>query len=47
MANDELVGNVATETILSYLVEHRVNAEVDQIAFFEALTAADGVFPKH
>jgi hydroxymethylglutaryl-CoA lyase len=47
MANDELVGNVATETILSYLVERQVNPEVDQIAFFEALTAAEGVFPKH
>lgn len=47
MAKDELVGNLATETILSYLQEKGVAHGINQEAFFNALTMADEIFPKH
>jgi hydroxymethylglutaryl-CoA lyase len=47
MAKDELVGNLATETILSYLLENDAVKGIDQEAFLQALTMADEIFPKH
>ncbi len=45
MANDELVGNIATETLVAYLEHRGVDAGIDRIAFAEAQQLADGVFP--
>lgn len=47
MAKDELVGNLATETILSYLQEKDAITGINQEAFLRALTLADEIFPKH
>jgi hydroxymethylglutaryl-CoA lyase len=47
MANDELVGNLATETILSYLQERDAVKGINQEAFLQALAMADEIFPKH
>jgi hydroxymethylglutaryl-CoA lyase len=47
MAKDELVGNMATETILSYLKEVGVSTSIDEKAFAEALSLADKTFPSH
>lgn len=47
MANDALVGNLATETILSYLIEQGEDTTLNKDAFYEALTLADQIFPKH
>lgn len=47
MANDELVGNLATEAILSYLQEKDAIKGINQGAFLQALTMADEIFPKH
>lgn len=47
MAKDELVGNLATETILSYLQENNAVKGIDQGAFLQALKMADEIFPKH
>ena len=47
MANDELVGNIATETILTYLEEHKIGSGLDRKAFEEAESIADVVFPRH
>jgi hydroxymethylglutaryl-CoA lyase len=47
MAKDELVGNLATETILSYLHEKDAVKGINQEAFIQALTMADEIFPKH
>lgn len=47
MAEDELVGNIATETILSYMEEKRVLLPLDQKAFAESLILADKTFPSH
>ncbi|WP_333818754.1 hydroxymethylglutaryl-CoA lyase [Ohtaekwangia sp.] len=47
MAEDELVGNVATENILFCLEQHGINTGVDTKAFAEALKLADEIFPKH
>ncbi len=47
MANDELVGNMATETILAYLKEVRAAASIDEAAFVKALSLADKIFPSH
>ena len=47
MAKDDLVGNLATETILSYLQEQGAVKGIDQTAFVKALVMADYVFPKH
>ncbi|HEY0744286.1 MAG TPA: hydroxymethylglutaryl-CoA lyase [Chryseosolibacter sp.] len=47
MANDKLVGNMATETILSYLNENNVSTGLDEVAFAKALTLADKTFPSH
>lgn len=47
MANDELVGNLATETILSFLKMKGAQPAIDENEFAKALTMADSVFPSH
>lgn len=44
MAKDELVGNLATETILGYLKEQGVGTGIHEEAFLKALRLADEVF---
>ena len=46
MAKDELVGNIATETILSFLENEKNEPGLDKQAFAEALLMADEVFGK-
>ena len=45
MAEDELVGNIATENIIAYLTERGINLELDQTHFSKALTLAEEIFP--
>jgi hydroxymethylglutaryl-CoA lyase len=45
MAEDELVGNLATETVLSYLDSKQDAPSIDRLAFNEALLLADTIFP--
>jgi len=45
MANDELVGNLATETILSYLDSKNAAPVLDRKALNEAIILADSIFP--
>lgn len=47
MAEDELVGNLATETILNYLTSQKAAPVLNQNEFAKALIMADSVFPKH
>ncbi len=47
MAKDELVGNLATETILGYLDSVGVNTNINRHEFGESLQMADEIFPKH
>jgi hydroxymethylglutaryl-CoA lyase len=47
MAEDELVGNLATETILSYLSSKNALPSLNQNEFAKALIMADSVFPQH
>lgn len=47
MAKDELVGNLATETILSYLQQKGAVVGIDEEAFLQASAMADEIFPKH
>jgi hydroxymethylglutaryl-CoA lyase len=47
MAKDELVGNIATETILSYLKTQNIPSGVNEAAFVSALIEADKVFVNH
>jgi hydroxymethylglutaryl-CoA lyase len=47
MAEDELVGNLATETVLSFLDSKNDAPKLDRIAFQEAMVLADSVFPGH
>lgn len=47
MAEDELVGNIATETILTYLQEQSVSLNLNQKELANALTLADKTFPVH
>jgi hydroxymethylglutaryl-CoA lyase len=47
MAKDDLVGNLATETIISYLDKKGVAPDLDKAAFEKALVLADEIFPKH
>ena len=44
MAKDELVGNIATETIVSFLEEKEVPLNLDREAYAEASLQADVVF---
>lgn len=45
MADDELVGNLATETVLSCLDAHDIKHSIDMKAFGLALQLADATFP--
>lgn len=45
MAEDELVGNLATETIVQYLNEQKVELTLDMDEFAKATALADTVFP--
>lgn len=47
MADDELVGNMATETILAYLNEKKVETRINDEAFAEAMKMASALFPTH
>jgi hydroxymethylglutaryl-CoA lyase len=47
MAKDELVGNIATETIVAYLDEVHVSHGLDQAAFARSMAIADVIFPVH
>lgn len=47
MANDDLVGNMATETIVSYLDTYGVQTGLNKKAFANALMLADATFPHH
>lgn len=47
MADDELVGNMATETILAYLDEKQVKTGINNQAFLEAMKMASTIFPAH
>jgi hydroxymethylglutaryl-CoA lyase len=44
MAKDELVGNIATETIISCLEDHNITLGLDKTSLKEALIMADRVF---
>jgi hydroxymethylglutaryl-CoA lyase len=46
MAKDELVGNMATETIISYLEMQKQAPELDKVALGHALAMVDSIFPK-
>jgi hydroxymethylglutaryl-CoA lyase len=47
MAKDELVGNLATENIISYLEYHNVKTGLDMEEFAKAVKIADEIFQKH
>jgi hydroxymethylglutaryl-CoA lyase len=47
MAKDELVGNLATEVIVSYLKEKGIVSKINESAFIEAQAVADSIFPSH
>ena len=45
MAEDELVGNLATETVLMFLDSKGSTPKIDRNAFAEALSLANSIFP--
>jgi hydroxymethylglutaryl-CoA lyase len=47
MAEDQLVGNMATETILAYLQEKRAESRINMDEFNKALLLAAEIFPAH
>jgi len=47
MAEDELVGNLATETILTYLESKNDVPDLDEREFAKSLLLADSIFLKH
>jgi hydroxymethylglutaryl-CoA lyase len=47
MAEDELVGNLATETVLSFLDSKNDAPALDRAAFQEVMKLADSIFPTH
>jgi hydroxymethylglutaryl-CoA lyase len=47
MADDDLVGNLATETIVFWLEKEGVQTGLDKTSFGKALQIADEIFPKH
>ena len=47
MAEDNLVGNLATETILNWLDKNDSSADLNKEAFQKAMIMADLIFPKH
>lgn len=44
MAEDDLVGNLATEHLIQYLEQKNVETRIDKEKFFKALVAADNIF---
>ncbi len=44
MAEDELVGNLATENLISYLNENKWSANLDEAAFNDAMLFSNSVF---
>ena len=44
MAKDDLTGNMATENLLSFLDEIRLDPALNREAFFESLRMTDEVF---
>lgn len=47
MANDDLVGNLATENILTYLENQGIKTGINENELAEAMRIADEIFPKH
>ena len=47
MADNELVGNIATEQILRYLRSKGVDSRIDEVELARALKMADEIFPPH
>lgn len=47
MADDALVGNIATEQIISFLDSQGVNSGIDRVELARALKLADEIFPGH
>jgi hydroxymethylglutaryl-CoA lyase len=47
MADDALVGNMATETILAYLDEKQIKTGINKEVFVEAMQMASTIFPAH
>lgn len=47
MAEDDLVGNIATETILEYLHEQKAESPVSMDEFSKAMQLASEIFPSH
>lgn len=47
MAADDLVGNMATETIVKYLKDKEVVSSINEEAFAEAFKMATEIFPAH
>jgi hydroxymethylglutaryl-CoA lyase len=47
MAEDELVGNLATETILNWLDKNGNSPDLERLEFQKAMILADSIFPKH
>jgi len=47
MAKDDLVGNIATETIVSFLMNKNVDLHLNEKSFLEAQNMADKLFPGH
>ncbi len=47
MAEDELVGNLATEAILEYLTSQNAQPAINNEAFAKSLTMADSIFSTH
>lgn len=44
MAEDDLVGNLATEHLIQYLEQKNVETRINKEKFFKALVAADNIF---
>jgi hydroxymethylglutaryl-CoA lyase len=47
MAKDDLVGNMATETILAFLNEKGVDHKINEVEFVKAMQMATEIFPSH
>lgn len=47
MAKDDLVGNVPTETIISFLNDRGVQTDINEVELKKALMMAGEIFPKH
>lgn len=46
MAKDDLVGNLATETIQAYLKEQGEDTGINEVEFVNAMAIADEIFPR-